>query len=203
MITGLIWVFRHGPKETGPAKSGGFAPTVLLSRKGRRLIERLAKQKVFENQDFRLVLTSPLVRAHQTAVIFCEEWKRDFPEIDPRLFTPNPEKWEEVSAKCSNSNPTCVDFFNANPDLVASEGNRLFKVIYDIVKHRLLDTEDAFCISHGGLIEPAVAAAKVTLDKRIFADHLATFKDLSEGSGVIFRFDENNDFVGLEEIRFP
>lgn len=192
-----IWVFRHGPKKTGSSKGGSPAPTMPLSPEGEKITENIAVQTL-KGQEFVLISTSPSVRAYQTGAIFSTALGAGFPVINEGLGTPYSAEWEKVILKMTC--PTSIDIFHGNPRLAVNEGHRLSMVIKKIAEY-LPDGLQSLCVSHGGLIEFAMATVKARINGASWRDQLMQIKDLEEGEGVIFQLDTNNNFVGLEELR--
>lgn len=191
-----VWVFRHGPKESGAGKNV-IAPEMALKNPDGIELTRRVVDTFLKGQQFRAIFVSPLVRAYQTGVIFAQLLGMDFPKIESGLVGPNLPKWAAVISRLKSY--TCADFYHLEPSFVQEEGERLFETIQLIAKS-LEDGDQGLCASHGGLIEPAMAAAMTRLGCD-FKAILRSIKDLSEGDGFIFQFDENNNFVGLEEKR--
>jgi phosphohistidine phosphatase len=76
----LIWLLRHGDAEP----HGGDDTSRQLTDKGKRQAAHAGKAIVALEIEIEVCLTSPKVRALQTAKIVCEELGME-PEIDERL----------------------------------------------------------------------------------------------------------------------
>ena len=94
-----IYILRHGIAEDH--NDGGDAPRALTDegrRKLRRVLERAAKAKVAPS----LILSSPYVRARQTAELAAEilGYGRKIVQIDALVPEGSPEAlWEEIRAR--------------------------------------------------------------------------------------------------------
>ncbi len=192
-----IWVFRHGPKETGSGKNVIATEVALKNPEGVEATKRLA-EIFLRGQTFKSIFTSPLVRAYQTGVIFALALGINYPKIAPGLAGLNLNKWEEIVPHLKGH--TCVDFYEAVPNLLETDGDEVFKTI-TLAAKTLFPGEQAICVGHGGLIESAMAAAVSSRGERNFEEILRSITDLKEGEAVIFFFDDDNNFIGYEEKR--
>lgn len=194
-----IWVFRHGPKETGPSKGGVIDLSVALSAEGKELIKQKASDFLKKNGKPRMISTSFMVRAYQSAMIFAEICKID-PPIIMKGLAYTYQKWHEVV--CLLKNPTSYDLYEANPQLAQSDAKRFLADIQDIAKS-LNDNDDekVVCVSHGGLIETSVALAmQPSSNPRAHSSIDAFFpEDLKEGEAMIFIFDKKNQLIEIEK----
>lgn len=194
-----VWVFRHGPKESGAGKNVIVAEMALKNPEEIELTRRIA-ETVLKEQTFKVVFTSPLVRAYQTGVIFTLKLGMDYPRISPGLAGLDLKKWEEIMPQLKGY--TCVDFYEVAPELLKRDGSEVFKSII-LAAEAIAPDEQALCISHGGLIEPAMATAISSQGVQNFEAALRSIRDLQEGEAVVFLFDDEDNFVGLEEKRLP
>lgn len=192
-----IWVFRHGPKESGAGKNVIAPEMALKNPEGIELVKMVA-EKWLVGEKFRTIYTSPLVRAYQTGVIFSQTLGMDYPAIVPRLAGLDLTKWEKIMPVLKSY--TCVAFYEAAPTLIRTDGGTVFKLITLAAKYIGPD-EQAICVSHGGLIEPAMATAISSLTGRDFGKILSFITDLKEGEAVIFFFDDENNFADIKEKR--
>lgn len=191
-----IIVFRHGAKETGPKKDGIFAEVGLIPE-ARKATGKIAA--LFKGKNISRIYTSPLVRAYQCGMIFSTILEIDFPTIVAELAG-KVKKWAEVVAETIKTigDPTALDFYNIDPQFVKKEGENFFKIICKIADS-LPRGKQAIFISHGGLIEPAMAAAKAKRSGD-FKKEITEIQDLKEDEGIVFKFDQDYNFVGVETI---
>jgi len=188
-----IWVFRHGPKESGPSKNV-IALSMTLSKKGREVMSKIAAQFLADNGKPKMIRTSSSVRTYETGMIFAEVCDVDLPKIETDLIG-RYQEWERIINLVSGE-PTVKSFYLADPKFLEEEAETVFSVIKDTARNISVN-ENAICITHGGLIEPTVALATKKQDA---SDLTSTFPDdLEEGEAVIFVFDENNKFVSVEK----
>lgn len=195
-----VWVFRHGPKASGPAKDGIFASASLKEPEGREVIEKIVST-FLKGQKFEGIYTSNLVRAYQTGVILAEILGMEFPHLVEGLGAPPHilKLWAGLIAGLKSY--TCFDFFIADPVFVKSEGERVFNTIIWLATNATPEGEQILCVSHGGLIEPAVATAH-SLVSQSFEYEIYRIADLKECEGIIFVFDDENKFLEVHELRF-
>ena len=192
-----VWVFRHGPKESGAGKNVICPEMGLKNPEGYEMTKKIV-ETLLEEQKFNALFTSPFVRAYQTGVIFALELGMPLPSIIDGLAGKNLcQDWVDIILTLTGS--SCADLYHAAPQLLQQEGEQVFETI-QLIAESLEDDSQDLCVSHGGLIEPAMAAAKTRFVSD-FETELLSIQDLKEGDGVIFEFDENNNFIGLEEKR--
>lgn len=203
-----VVVIRHGPKESGPRKDT-ILPEVGLSAEGRELMERTAT--FFKEEDVAGIRTSPLVRCYQSGMIFSVVLGKDYPIIMSELCG-DVNGWIKVVPETVKTvkNPTVLDFYNTAPQFIEEGGENLFKAICKIAEPLPTGKKD-ICISHGGLIEPAMIAAIRSAYPKVpfpgdspiptpsFSEVYSQIVgvDLKEGERVAFKFDEDNKFIGL------
>jgi len=194
-----VWIFRHGPKAAGPEKNGVYPSMPLKDPEG---IEAVMKMPdlFLKGQIFWEIWTSQLVRAYQTGVILAEALSMEFPRLVEGLGGPRYiiQKWDELLSELKSY--TCFDFFMADPIFVQSEGERVFDTIMWLATNATPANQQLLCVSHGGLIEPATAHAR-SLVNESFEYEIHRIVDLKECEGVIFIFNDKNEFLDTKELR--
>lgn len=194
-----IWIFRHGPKATGPEKNGIYPAMPLKEPEGREAVMEIP-DLFLKGQNFYGIWTSKLVRAYQTGVILSETLAMEFPRLIEGLGGPRYiiQKWDEIITTLKSY--TCFDFFMADPVFVQSEGERVFNTITWLAKNATPEDKQILCVSHGGLIEPGAAAGR-SLISESFEYEMHRIVDLQECEGIIFIFSNENKFVDTRELR--
>ncbi len=191
--TKKVWVYRHGPKESGSSKNV-IGLSMTLSKEGREVMRKIAAQFLADNGKPQMIRTSLCVRTYETGMIFAEVCDTDLPRIEANL-TGRYQEWGRLINLVSEE-PTAKSFYLADPKFIETEAETVFSVIKDTAKSISVN-ENAICVSHGALIEPTVALAT---KEQNTSDLTSTFpEDLEEGEAVIFVFDENNKFVAVEK----
>ena len=190
-----VIVFRHGPKATGSSKGGAVGLSVPLSKEGEEVVRQIASDFLKKSGKPRMILTSPSVRTYQTSMIFAEVCEVDPPEIIDE-FAGRFQEWDKIA--CSMEDPTALDFYQANPQFVRNEANNLLEAIQEIAES-LNDDENAICVGHGGLIEPTMSLATLTIKESNLTDLTTYFpSDLKEGEAAVFVFDKNNKLIDVQ-----
>jgi hypothetical protein len=93
------------------------------------------------------------------------------------------------------------DFASRKPDLSSDEGDRVFQegIVGDVLGVMGEDDTVALCISHGGPIDFLLAEAKMRLGNlRAYVE----IGDLGGCQGMILFFDEYNNLVRVDELRW-
>jgi len=191
-----VHVFRHLPKESGKSKNV-IGLSMPLSKKGREVAKELANQFLAKNGKPQMIAASVCVRTYQAGMIFAEVCDAPLPSIERRLVGAY-QNWERLISLVSEE-PTALDFYKVDPSFILNEAVSVLDTLLDFAI-RLKPGENAVCFSHGGLIEPTVALAKARICGKSTIDLAETFpKDLKEGEGVVFFFDNNNDLVTVKK----
>lgn len=194
-----IWLFRHPPKECCSSASSQAAEAGLENPEGWIVAKKMV-ERFLEYERIKRIYTSPLARAYQTGVILAQALRLQLSEIEivQGLFTPHADNWADIASLANDD--SCAALYQANPDFVMSEGRRMLETIIGLVGE-MSDKEHAVCISHGSLIEPAVAAAKAWGNPTNFKSILLDIQDLEEGEGFLIEFDAHNMVVDVVEKR--
>ena len=186
-----VFVYRHGPKASGPSKTGGANLGVPLTQEGEEMMLRAAKRHISQYFEPVAVYCSPAVRTYQTAMFFSQASGRNFPLVENCLIGRH-EAWDSFNV---GSNPTAKDFYRDKPVFIKEEALLILLSIKRIIRG-LIPGEDVVCVSHGGLIEPTVALANAEIQKRDSQDIEDLIpEDLKEGEAAVFVFDEENNLV--------
>jgi len=188
-----VFIYRHGPKASGSAKTGGANLGVPLSSGGEEMMIKVVKRHFSQHFEFELVAVycSPAVRAYQSAMFFAQMADRNFPAVEDCLIGRH-EAWDSFNV---GPNPTAKDFYCDKPNFIREEALSIFLFVKRIVRG-LAPGEDVVCVSHGGLIEPTVALGNAEIQKRDSQDIEDLIpEDLKEGEAVVFIFDEENNLV--------
>jgi len=183
-----IYVYRHGPKASGPAKTGGSNLAVALTPEGETMMMEAARGHIAANGCPIAVYCSPAVRTYQTGMFFAMMANRNFPVPEDCLLGRH-EQWESFNV---GKNPTAIDFYNDKPGFVKEEAMTILLFIKRVARG-LLPGETAVCVSHGALIEPTVALA-LKEGNHLPLESLMP-EDLREGEAAVFVFDEENNVV--------
>lgn len=194
-----VVVVRHGPKAAGSGKNV-IAPEVPLKDPEGVEFTRNVMAPLYKGRCDK-IYTSPLVRAVQTAFLLQDEWVMNgLPHVVNGLAG-ELTKWGEILPRLTSFR--CVDFYEAEPLFFQDEGDDLFHSIQDVARQTPFGGH-AVCVSHGGLIEAAMAHALASLERKTYFDAIRSIRDLKEGEGVVFKFaGADTHFVGFEEVRLP
>jgi broad specificity phosphatase PhoE len=177
-----VVLFRHGTQVTKP-NAGAWQPLAPLSRGGRELIRKVAA-KLNGSVRFQLCVSSPLVRAVETAGILVERGlvASGEIEVDPDLGPLEMHAWEHFFASYTGT-PTAAGVYEAVPQLFAGEGLHVYQAVQRLAK-RLVDDETAVAVSHQPLIEAAAAVAELGPPRF----------ELQKGDAIVFMFNASNMF---------
>ena len=187
-----VFIYRHGPKASRSAKTGGANLGVPLSLEGEEMMMTAAGKHISQYAEPVAIYCSPTVRTYQTAMFFAQASRRNFPMIEDCLIGRH-EVWDSFNVGLKN--PTAKDFYHAKPNFIREEATSIFLLVKRIVRG-LAPGEDVVCVSHGALIEPTVAIGKAEIQKRDSLDIEDLIpEDLKEGEAAIFVFDEENNLV--------
>ena len=198
-----IIVFRHSLHEDLGLGCSNWALPARLTLAGQNLARRIADLYKDLLKNCNYFVTSPLIRAQETLFAMMEELWIPVREFDKKviiangLWTSNPADW------LSESNWTVGEVWEKSPVFVEGEGTKLWITGIMPTFRELIRLEEgkALCISHGGLLDAAVAfVRKVYLgDEEAFSK----IKDFRKGEGVVFVFDDRKDILEVRELRFP
>lgn len=185
-----VFIYRHGPKASGPAKTGGANLCVPLSQEGEEMIMRVTAKHISQYSKAVAVYCSPTVRTYQTGMFFAQASGRNFPIVEDCLIGRH-EAWDSFDLGLSN--PTAKDFYHNKPIFIKEEATSIFLFIKRIVRGLALG-ENVVCVSHGALIEPTLALGRAELRGDNPQDDIEYLipEDLEEGGAAIFSFDEEN-----------
>lgn len=195
-----VFIYRHGPKASGPAKTGGANLGVPLSLGGEKMMMTAATKHISQYFEPVAIYCSPTVRTYQTAMFFAQAANRNFPLVEDCLIGRH-EVWDSFNVE--SPNPTAKDFYHDRPNFIREEATSILLFIKRVVRG-LSSGEDVVCVSHGALIEPTVALGNAEIQKKDSRDSLDIEdfipEDLKEGEAVVFVFDEENNLI---EARRP
>lgn len=190
-----IWIYRHGPKESGSSKNV-VGLSMTLSKEGREVTSKIATQFLADNGKPQMIRTSLSVRTYETGMIFAEVCNVDLPKIEANL-TGAYQEWERVIGLVSGE-LTALNFYKADSSFVLREATSILETLR-VLACELELGENAICFSHGGLIEPTVALAKARICGKDTTNLTKTFpKDLKEGEAAVFVFDKNNKLIDVQ-----
>ncbi|WP_373540413.1 phosphohistidine phosphatase SixA [Chamaesiphon sp.] len=141
-----LYLIRHGiAVEPDPLALDPMADDEArsLTKLGRKKVEQVADKLAKLDLKFELIITSPLVRAHQTTAIFIAKQLSPNLEVSPELKpSGNLVKWlQEWDARPTGTNITHLALCGHEPNL--SEWAEL--LIYGQVCHKLI-------LKKGGII---------------------------------------------------
>ncbi len=189
-----VYVYRHGPKASGPSKTGGANLAVPLSPAGEEMMMKAAKDHDNLHGSPVAVHVSPAVRTYQTGMFFAQISSRNFPQVKDCLIGRH-EVWDSFVVK--SSNPTARDFYKDKPRFIRQEALSIYLLLKRIVRG-LRPGEHSVCVSHGALIEPTIATALMEMSGQSSFTAAMIPDDLQEGEFVVFVFETNNDFISVE-----
>ena len=190
-----VFIYRHGPKASGPAKTGGANLGVPLTQEGEKMMMRAAERHIFQHFEPVVVCCSPAVRTYQSAMFFAQISGRNFPVVEDCLIGRH-EAWDSFNV---GSNPTAKDFYRDKPNFIREEAMSIFLLVKRIARGLVLG-ENVVCVAHGGLIEPAVALGNAEIQKRGSHDLENLIpEDLKEGEAVVFVFDKDNNLIEAQK----
>ena len=190
---------RHGKKDkpdpsrattTWALKSRLTEPGIEIARRvGQQLVEKLGK-------NFSVV-TSPLVRAQETAfeiLMACGIAPEDFDahmRYDSGLWSGQPSIW---FLSCDPAQYSNAAVYAVLPEAVEQEGQRVLNAIVHAANTAESVGQDVVvCVSHGGPLDAAIMVARLDLGQEV------TIKDLNEGEGAIFTI-EDGEIVDVEDF---
>ena len=188
-----VFIYRHGPKASGPAKTGGANIGVPLTQEGEEMMKTAAEKHISQHSKPVAVYCSPTVRTYQTAMFFAQVSGRNFPVVEDCLIGRH-EAWDSFSVK--EPNPTAKDFYRNKPIFIREEATSIFLLIKRIVRG-LAPGEDVVCVGHGALLEPTMALGRAEMLRGRVSQDIEDLipEDLKEGEAVIFVFDGENNLV--------
>ena len=172
-----VWLVRHAQSEANVAGLWQGRSDSAVSDRGVRQIEALRQR--FQDQKFDIVVTSPLIRARQTAAAFGDfEIDEAFLEVD--LGNWEGKSWQELAATDLKELLALGKGENLRFGEVGESAEELTARVESAIDGlfaRLQPGERALVVTHGGAID-------VVLDRafgRIGEQRVATF---SENTGI-------------------
>lgn len=150
----MLYIMRHGKTDWNVRCKLQGRTDIPLNEEGREMAKR-ASEDSFEIP-FDVCYSSPLIRARETAEIFCED--RGIPVIvDERLIEMSFGSYEGIEKSFEIPNCPINVLFQKPEDYVAVEGGESFEELYrrtgefieKVVKPLLAEGKNVLIVGHG------------------------------------------------------
>ncbi len=179
-----VIVLRHGKQVDMGRGYTCWSPDAVLAPEGIKMMSFVSGKHERLFRTCEVFACSPFIRAQQSLFTMMEALgfppqKMDDVLLMNGLKTADPSVWV-------SENPTELvsSFWRREEDRVTAEGEHGYLGVCEIAALG----KNALCISHGGVLDTAVAWAKSLLGED---DAFANIKDIGKGEGFVFGFEDD------------